>query len=117
MIRIRSSLQRSKRPLLVGAALAVICVVLLVAHSGPGVEHMAGMDQGDEMSQTVASTCLAVLAVGVVLAAITGGVARLRRSAPLNLVAPRRSFLTPCRAAVPGIQARAGPALLQVFLR
>lgn len=113
MIRLRSLLQSQSRTLLAGGVLALACLALAWAHSAPAAEHMAV--DGDSVAAI--STCLAVASTGLGLLAAVGGVLALRRRRPWLRLAPTApvSF---SRTRLPGpAAARAGPAVLQVFLR
>jgi hypothetical protein len=117
MIRIRATLKQSRRSLLGLAALGLTCLALIVAHGGPGLDHMAGSDDADQMTAVAVSLCLAVIQGGALLVAALGGTAHLRRRATRivgNDGAAARSIPRP-NPPVPA--ARAGPAVLQVFLR
>ena len=114
MIRLRSRLQGQGHALLVGGALALICLALAWAHSAPAQDHMAGEE--DQMAAMI-SMCLAVVSTGLALVAAVGGMLSLRRRRPPIRLMPtlpvslsRTPLLSPANP-------RAGPAVLQVFLR
>lgn len=117
MIWIRTKLQRSRRSLLAVGALALTCLTLILAHGAPGLDHMAGMDHGDQMTEAAISLCLAVVQGGLVVLVALGGAALLRRRPPRTIGVGRALALAspPRNLSVPA--ARAGPAVLQVFLR
>jgi hypothetical protein len=113
MIRLRASIQRRSRALLVGGALVLTCLAVALAHIGPGTDHMGAAS--DQASAAI-SVCLAVVQGSLgLLAAALGALALRRRRAPLRLALNRaRSaavdpLLTPASA-------RASPPRLQVFL-
>lgn len=117
MIWIRTRLQRSRRSLLAFGALALTCLTLILAHGAPGLDHMAGMDQGDHVAKAAISLCLAVVQGGVVLLVALGGTVLLRRRSARRPSAPRTVALSSPLRNLPVPAARAGPAVLQVFLR
>jgi hypothetical protein len=114
MIRIRETFRRNGRRLFVLGAIALISAVVLWAHSAPGGRHMPMPDH--EMGAAI-GVCLAVLEAGTVLLLGIGLSAIVRRQ--------RRSFAPQPMPALPLLtpsddspaRPRAGPALLQVFLR
>lgn len=91
-----------------------MCLALLLAHSGPGLDHMDEMDHGT--AKAVMSLCLAVVGSAVALLGAWAG-AQTRRP-PICL---RRDFAMGTMdlrfRTQPLPAARAGPARLQVFLR
>lgn len=98
-------------------ALGVTCLALILAHGAPGLDHMAGMDEGDHPAKVALSLCLAVVQGGLILLAVIGGTALMRRRSPRRIEVTRpRLFAVGCRERS-GPPARAGPAVLQVFLR
>lgn len=117
MIRIRTTLQRSRRSLLGVAALALTCLTLILAHGAPGLAHMDSMDQGDHMADAAISLCLAIVAAGLSLLVLTGATALLRRRAPRRMAGNAAGVLTARMRRLSAPAARAGPARLQVFLR
>lgn len=115
MIRIQVTLKQSRRSLLALAALGLTCLALIVVHGAPGLDHMAGSDDGDQMTAAAISLCLAVVQGGVLLLVTLGGTAFLRRRAT-RIVGGAPALSTPLRSP-PVPAARAGPSVLQVFLR
>ena len=114
MIRLRSQLQGQRHALVVGAALALVCLALAWAHSAPAQDHMAAEE--DQMAAMI-SMCLAVVSTGLALLAAVGGMLALRRRRnPTRLMPTVPVGLSHTRLLSP-ISARAGPAALQVFLR
>ena len=116
MIWIRTKLQRSRRSLLAVGALALTCLTLILAHNAPGLDHMAGMDHGDQMTKAAISLCLAVVQGGLVVLVALGGAALLRRR-PRTIGVGRALALASPPRNLSVSAARAGPAVLQVFLR
>lgn len=118
MTGIRKSVRAKGRSWLVVAALAVVCLALVSAHSGPGLEHMNEMEHGpaQEPANAVMSVCLAVMTTAVVLLGAWSG---LRRRHPRPWLVHRFSPATVdlCLSDNRLPAARAGPAQLQVFLR
>jgi hypothetical protein len=117
MIRLRSLIKRQSRSLLIGGALAVVCLALALAHSAPAGHEMSA--SGDEQMADIVSVCLAVLQVtgGMLAAAILGAVIIRRWRPPRMLGAPRWPGLAVGPDAWTLVAARAGPAELQVFRR
>jgi hypothetical protein len=114
MIRLRSRFQGQCHALLAGGALALICLALAWAHSAPAPSHMAAEE--DHMEEAI-SMCLAVLSTGLALLAAVGGMFSLRRRrTPIRLAPTVPTSLSRTPAFSPA-NARASPALLQVFLR
>lgn len=114
MIRLRSRLQGHRHALLVGGVLAFVCLALAWAHSAPAADHMAAED--DQMASVI-SMCLAVASAGLALLAAVGGMFWLRRRRPPIRLMPA-VWLSLSRISLPSpASARAGPAVLQVFLR
>jgi hypothetical protein len=92
-------------------------MALVLAHGAVGGGHMTADEHDPGTSETAISICLAVVEAGGLLLAVVGGMARLRRRPPICLpgrdamhaLAPHSRVLAP--------PTRAGPAVLQVFLR
>lgn len=100
--------------MIVLASLAFVCLVLALAHSGPGSGHMG--DDGMQGGQLVLM-CMAVVAAGVaLLAAATGILPAGRPRAPRHLRPTGLSRALAERLLIPA-SPRAGPAILQVFRR
>lgn len=95
-------------------ALASLCGALIWAHGAPGADHMAGDHQEGSSALGI---CLAVLQGGLALFVVGGATAlllrRLRRRRGATHRTPSRASIVPVPVPVP---ARAGPAILQVFL-
>ena len=106
-------MQRQRRRLLILAAVGALCTALAWAHGPSGDDHMGG----DEMAQAI-STCLAVIDVGLGLLVGALAIASVRRRRPPRSISgkPWRGAAPPLPAITP-IRPRAGPAVLQVFLR
>ncbi len=115
MIRVRAILTNRRCGLLVASAVVLLSVALAWAHGAPGDDHMGGGHDGDG---AMVSMCLAVIqAVGsVAVVALLGAMvlARRRRVALLLVGAGATG-----RVVGPQVRyrARAGPEVLQVFLR
>jgi hypothetical protein len=104
-------MEREGRKALALGAIALLSLVLALAHSGAGEHRMSG----DEMGAAI-SVCLAVVEGGGAVLLLTLGCASLaRRRASYGPAGPLRSALVPRR--VGPDRPRAGPDLLQVFLR
>jgi hypothetical protein len=107
MIGIRSFLHRHRHRIALAAVLSALCVALAVEHSGLGQEHM-----GEAISM-----CLAVVEGGALALAAGLGLRKTRLPRPprrTRAVGIHRVAYAPLSAApLP----RAGPSLLQVFLR
>ena len=117
MIRIRSFVAGQGSSLAVTFGLGLICLALVLAHGGSGVEHMGEMNHDSAPAKAVVSLCLAVLGSAVALLGAWRGLARLGRR---GLPVPRswwRAFSAAVSAARLDAPARASPARLQVFLR
>jgi hypothetical protein len=116
MIRLRTLIKRQGRSLLIGGALALVCLGVAWAHSAPAAHEMNG--SGDDQMAEAISICLAVLQIaGGLLAAISGALIVRRRRPPRSLSATFRGSLFVSPGPVPPVAARAGPAALQVFRR
>jgi hypothetical protein len=114
MIRLRTLIKRQGRTLLIGGALALVCLAVAWAHSAPAAHEMN--EGGDDQMAGAISICLAVLQVGAaLLAAVAGALIVRRRRPPRSLGAPFRGRLFVSPRPVPPVAARAGPAALQVF--
>ena len=115
VIAIRQALVR-RRSLAALVALALTCLALVVAHSGPGVAHMDEMGHQGGPAKAVMGLCLAVAAAAItLLGAWSGWVARPARRAQARVATPSRIT---CGWPLAGeARPRAGPANLQVFLR
>ena len=114
MSGLRSRLEGQSHALLVGGALALVCLALAWAHSAPGQDHMAAED--DQMTATI-SMCLAVVSTGLTLLAAVGGMLSLRRRRPPIRLMPSVPLSLSHNRLLRPASARAGPAVLQVFLR
>jgi hypothetical protein len=115
MIRLRGSIEREGRKALALGAIAFLSLAFALAHTGVGEHRMSGDEMGDEM-RAVISVCLAVVEGGTAILLLTLGRASLaRRRASYARAVPLRSALVPRR--VGPARPRAGPDLLQVFLR
>lgn len=118
MIRFRSALARARTSLALSLGLALTCLALLAAHSGPGLSHMEEMDHAP--TEAAVSLCLAVLGPTVLLLGAWQGLLRRigRRSRTILLALRRDQRPKPWpspRLSIPRV--RAGPPVLQVFLR
>ena len=78
---------------------------------------MAGSGDGDQMTAVAVSLCLAVIQGGALLAVALGGTALLRRRATRVVGSGGAAARSTPRPYPPVPAARAGPAVLQVFLR
>ena len=103
---------RNRRRLALLAVLGALVLGLAVEHSGLGHGEMGGGDMGE-----VISTCLGVVTAGALLV----GAGALLRARPRRVIPPREPFAVPAvamPAPAPGSPlSRAGPSLIQVFLR
>jgi hypothetical protein len=116
VIRIRALIKLRGRTLVIGAALALICLALAWAHSAPAAHEMNA--SGDDQMADVISICLAVLQIGGgLLAALIGTVLVRRRRPPRRLSPTIPANAVFGRGLVYPVAARAGPALIQVFRR
>jgi hypothetical protein len=116
VIRIRALIKLRGRTLVIGAALALICLALAWAHSAPGAHEMNA--SGVEPMADVISICLAVLQIGGgLLAALFGGMFVKRRRPPRRLSPTIPANAVSSQGLVYPVAARAGPAALQVFRR
>lgn len=115
VIWIRSSLRRRRGSITLLCLVGLICFSIASAHGGPASEHMSSEHQGGDAA-SIASVCLAVLQIGgavafvLVAALVTRRSRRSRFAAAARPAQPEASFAVRHRA-------RAGPAVLQVFLR
>ena len=112
MIRQRSFLIRNRKRLALLAVLGALVLALAVEHTGVGHGEMEGGDMGG-----VVTMCLAV----VQAAALLVGAAALLKARPRRAIPPRELFAVPAIAMPTPVLgsplSRAGPSLLQVFLR
>lgn len=133
LIALDSRFRRHGSRIAVGLAVFALAFAIVVAHGALGAEHMdasggtpmtmvhgdhggAAVDQPDVMHAMVAM-CLAIAETAAIGFGLLAVIAALRLA--LALVRPRMPDVLPTSrprmAAVPS--ARAGPAVLQVFLR
>lgn len=112
VIRLRLSLMRVQRRMLAVASLILICLAVLLTHAGLGAAEMP--EGGHEMGTIAISICLAVLDTALFILA---GFGLLRPVVRRGKAADRpiRSARFECKRVAPA--ARAGPSVLQVFLR
>ena len=118
MSSLREPLYSEGRSWLGAAALSLVCLALLLAHGGPGLEHMETMEHGpaDGPVKVVMSVCLAVIAGAAVLLGAWNGLRRRRPGAWLvQRFRPAAHGIRLSSKPLPA--ARAGPAQFQVFLR
>lgn len=111
MIRLREFIQRRGRSLVALTSLCFISLILAWAHSGPASGHM---DEDRMQDSQMVLMCMAVLAGVLTL------VGRATRILPAPLPRPPRELgprgIQPvAMRALSSVDARAGPARLQVF--
>jgi hypothetical protein len=111
VIAVRRAIERKRRRLSVAAAILLVSGLLAWAH-GAGTDHMGA----DGIGQP-AAICLAILGGAGVFVGVAGLARRLRQSTfPRSANAPLAAAFAIAPRDVATLP-RAGPAVLQVFLR
>jgi len=112
LTRIRSKLSGSRDSVFVIAALLLVGLVVIVAHSEPSAHGMEGDDSGMAGAMSI---CLAVLQIGAAALVVHLVRSRFQRSRPPRTIEAKAVAYVLRRVSEPGHRIREGPAVLQVF--